>query len=110
MSFSENVIGEGGNSVVYRGMLPNEKELAVKVLKPRKEALKEFLSELDILTTLNHKNIMLLQGFCFEDSNIILVYDFVPRGSLEDCIHGVLFFNILPAKLFSLLIAFSKFR
>ncbi|KAL9665758.1 hypothetical protein QQ045_000079 [Rhodiola kirilowii] len=84
----ENVIGNGGNSLVYIGRLPNENELAVKVLKPGKDAVKEFSSELEILTNLNHKNIMPLRGFCFENTALILVYDFLSKGSVEDRLHG----------------------
>uniref|UniRef100_A0A7N0ZXH4 Protein kinase domain-containing protein n=1 Tax=Kalanchoe fedtschenkoi TaxID=63787 RepID=A0A7N0ZXH4_KALFE len=84
----ENVIGKGGNSVVYRGWLPNEKEVAVKILNPGKEAMKEFLLELEIVTTLNHKNIMPLEGFCVENTNLILVYEFASKGSLQDNLHG----------------------
>ncbi|XP_051124461.1 protein kinase STUNTED-like [Andrographis paniculata] len=83
-----NMIGKGGSSKVYRGCLPDGKEIAVKILKPSEDALKEFLCEIDIVTNLNHKNIIYLFGFCFEDNNLLLVYDFVSRGSLEENLHG----------------------
>ncbi|KAK7320965.1 hypothetical protein VNO77_30968 [Canavalia gladiata] len=84
----DNLIGKGGSSRVYRGCLPDGKELAVKILKPSDDVLKEFVLEIEIITTLHHKNIISLLGFCFEDGNLLLVYDFLSRGSLEENLHG----------------------
>ncbi|KAL8110322.1 hypothetical protein AgCh_026158 [Apium graveolens] len=84
----DNLIGKGGNSEVYRCCLPDGKELAVKVLKQSEDILKEFVMEIEIITSLCHKNIISLFGFCFEDNNLLLVYDFLSRGSLEDNLHG----------------------
>ncbi|XP_015885783.2 LOW QUALITY PROTEIN: protein kinase STUNTED [Ziziphus jujuba] len=85
---AENLIGKGGSSQVYRGCLPDGKELAVKLLRPSEDVIKEFVLEIEIITTLNHKNIISLLGFCFEDNNLLLVYDFLSRGSLEENLHG----------------------
>lgn len=84
----ENLVGKGGCSQVYRGCLPDDKELAVKILKPSEDVLKEFVLEIEIITTLHHKNIISLLGFCFEEGNLLLVYDFLSRGSLEENLHG----------------------
>ncbi|XAR62851.1 Non-specific serine/threonine protein kinase [Bertholletia excelsa] len=84
----ENLIGKGGSSKVYRGCLPDGKEIAVKILKQTEDILKEFVLEIEIITTLHHKNIISLFGFCFEDGNLLLVYDFLSRGSVEDNLHG----------------------
>ncbi|GMH00925.1 hypothetical protein Nepgr_002764 [Nepenthes gracilis] len=83
-----NLIGKGGTSRVYRGCLPDGKELAVKILKPSEEVLKEFVLEIEIITSVHHKNITSLFGFCFEDNNLLMVYDLLPRGSLEENLHG----------------------
>lgn len=83
----ENMVGKGGSSLVYRGHLLDGKELAVKILKPSADILKEFVHEIEIITTLNHKNIISLYGLCF-DKNLVLVYNFISRGSLEDNLHG----------------------
>ncbi|KAK6257587.1 hypothetical protein QUC31_001046 [Theobroma cacao] len=85
---AENFIGKGGSSQVYRGCLRDGKELAVKILKPSEDVLKEFVLEIEILTTLHHKNIISLLGFCYEDDNLLLVYDLLSRGSLEENLHG----------------------
>ncbi|KAK1371194.1 putative receptor-like serine/threonine-protein kinase [Heracleum sosnowskyi] len=84
----DNLIGKGGNSEVYRCCLPDGKELAVKILKKSEDVLKEFVMEIEIITSLCHKNIISLFGFCFEDNNLLLVYDFLSKGSLEDNLHG----------------------
>ncbi|GFY85570.1 kinase with adenine nucleotide alpha hydrolases-like domain-containing protein [Actinidia rufa] len=83
----ENLIGKGGSSKVYRGCLPDGKELAVKILKPSEDVLKEFVLEIEIITAVHHENIISLFGFCFEDGNLHLVYDFLSRGSLEENLH-----------------------
>ncbi|KAL4566192.1 hypothetical protein LXL04_030303 [Taraxacum kok-saghyz] len=84
----DNMIGKGGNSKVYKGCLPDGKEIAVKILKSSEDVLKEFVLEIEIITALHHQNIISLFGFCFEDKNLLLVYDFLSRGSLEDNLHG----------------------
>ena len=83
------MIGKGGNSKVYKGCLPDGKEIAVKILKSSEDVLKEFVLEIEINIALNHQNIISLFGFCFEDNNLLLVYDFLSRGSLEDNLHSM---------------------
>ncbi|XP_022897699.1 probable receptor-like serine/threonine-protein kinase At4g34500 [Olea europaea var. sylvestris] len=85
---SENLIGKGGSSQVYRGCLPEGKELAVKILKPSEDVLEHFVSEIEIITSLHHSNIISLVGICFEENNLLLVYNLLSRGSLEDNLHG----------------------
>ncbi|XP_064969979.1 protein kinase STUNTED-like isoform X2 [Musa acuminata AAA Group] len=84
----EQLIGKGGSSRVYKGCLPDGKELAVKILKHSEDVMNEFISEIEIITALHHKNIISLFGFCFENKDLVLVYDFLSRGSLEDNLHG----------------------
>lgn len=85
---SENIIGKGGSSQVFKGCLADGKELAVKILKQSEDAVREFVLEIEIITALSHKNIISLFGFCFEDNRLLLVYDFLSRGSLEENLHG----------------------
>ncbi|KAK7350905.1 hypothetical protein VNO77_09948 [Canavalia gladiata] len=84
----ENLAGKGGSSFVYKGCLPDGKEVAVKILKQSQHVLKEFVQEIEIITTLHHKNIISISGFCLEDNYLLLVYDFLSRGSLEENLHG----------------------
>ena len=67
----------------------------MKILKPSEDALREFVLEIEIITTLHHKNIISLVGFCFEDGNLLLVYEFLSRGSLEENLHGIKLHTII---------------
>lgn len=85
---SDNFIGKGGSSRVFRGCLSNGRVVAVKILKQTEDVLNDFVAEIEIITTLHHKNIISLLGFCFEDHNLLLVYNYLSRGSLEENLHG----------------------
>ncbi len=97
MFSAECIVGQGGTSQVYKGCLENGKELAVKILKYSAEVLKEFVSEIEIISSLSHKNIISLAGFCFKDTDLLLVYEYMQRGSLEEILHGMLcnFYHLL---------------
>ncbi|XAR72698.1 Non-specific serine/threonine protein kinase [Bertholletia excelsa] len=85
---SDRLIGEGGHNRVYKGFLPRGKPVAVKVSKSCKEAWNNFSLEVDITTSLKHRNVTPLLGICVEDRNLISVYDFLSRGSLEEYLHA----------------------
>ncbi|CAI9104752.1 OLC1v1003500C5 [Oldenlandia corymbosa var. corymbosa] len=85
---SDNLIGKGGCNSVYKGILADGKAVAIKVMNSSKKAWKEFTLEIDIMTTLKHKNITRLLGICLADEHLISVHDFLPKGSLEDNLHG----------------------
>lgn len=72
---------------MYKGILPDGKTVAVKLLKSSKEAWKDFSQEVDIVTSLTHTNILPLLGLCVEENNLISVYDFITRGNLEENLH-----------------------
>ncbi|KAM3311678.1 hypothetical protein ACQJBY_031982 [Aegilops geniculata] len=84
----ECIVGQGGTSQVYKGCLTNGKELAVKILKYSDEVLKEFTSEIEIVSSLSHKNIISITGFSFKNNDLLLVYEYLRRGSLEEILHG----------------------
>ncbi|KAI3960601.1 hypothetical protein MKX01_003775 [Papaver californicum] len=84
---TENLIGKGGCSRVYKGILSDRKLIAVKVLKVSKESWKDFVLEIDIISSLKHKNITPLIGVCINNNDLILVYDFFSKGSLEENLH-----------------------
>ncbi|GMP37517.1 hypothetical protein CsSME_00009153 [Camellia sinensis var. sinensis] len=97
---SDKLIGNGGYNRVYKGLLPGGKPVAVKVLKSSKEAWKDFTQEVDIMSSLKHKNITPLLGICVEDNELISVYDFLSGGNLEENLHGkssleIFFFPLL---------------
>ncbi|GMJ08124.1 hypothetical protein like AT2G16750 [Hibiscus trionum] len=85
---TENLIGKGGSNHVFKGILPNGKAVAVKILKSSKEACKDFENEIEIISSLKHKHIMPLIGVCIKDHDLISVYDLSSKGSLEEILHG----------------------
>eukprot|EP00268_Persea_americana_P010741 TRINITY_DN14382_c0_g1_i5.p1 TRINITY_DN14382_c0_g1~~TRINITY_DN14382_c0_g1_i5.p1 ORF type:complete len:635 (-),score=103.56 TRINITY_DN14382_c0_g1_i5:1063-2967(-) len=92
----ENLIGKGGCSQVYKGCLPNGQPVAIKRSKSSKKSWKDFLLEVEILTSLKHKHITHLIGVCVENSDLISIYKFLSRGSLEENLHGKGHKTVLP--------------
>ncbi|KAF5444916.1 hypothetical protein F2P56_034007 [Juglans regia] len=85
----ENVIGEGGYGIVYRGVLEDNTMVAVKnLLNNRGQAEKEFKVEVEAIGRVRHKNLVRLLGYCAEGAHRILVYEYVDNGNLEQWIHG----------------------
>lgn len=83
------VLGEGGFGLVYRGVLDDGVEVAVKVLKrDDQQGGREFLAEVEMLSRLHHRNLVKLIGICTEDHTRCLVYELVPNGSVESHLHG----------------------
>ncbi|CAO2169216.1 unnamed protein product [Urochloa humidicola] len=83
---SNNRIGEGGFGEVYKGLLGDE---PVAVKKPKNVNLADqFTNEVIIQSRVMHKNIVKLVGCCLEVDIPILVYEYVPKGSLDDILHG----------------------
>ncbi|KAL4342826.1 hypothetical protein AHAS_Ahas11G0017200 [Arachis hypogaea] len=88
---AENVIGEGGYGVVYRGRLINGSEVAVKrLLNNLGQAEKEFRVEVEAIGHVRHKNLVRLLGYCIEGVHRLLVYEYVNNGNLEQWLHGAM--------------------
>ncbi|XP_076883637.1 putative receptor-like protein kinase At2g42960 isoform X2 [Bidens hawaiensis] len=86
---SENVVGEGGYGVVYKGTLVNGTEVAVKkLLNNLGQAEKEFRVEVEAIGHVRHKNLVRLLGYCIEGTQRMLVYEYVDNGNLEQWLHG----------------------
>lgn len=81
-SFSER-LGGGGFGSVYKGVLPDETHVAVKVLEGSSQGEKQFRMEVSTIGTIQHVNLVRLRGFCTEGTNRMLVYDYMPNGSLN---------------------------
>ncbi|KAJ3677895.1 hypothetical protein LUZ60_001698 [Juncus effusus] len=86
---NQNVIGEGGYGIVYRGVLHDGSTIAVKNLFNNKgQAEREFKVEVEAIGRVRHKNLVRLLGFCVEGAHRILVYEYVDNGNLEQWLHG----------------------
>ncbi|KAK1386706.1 GPCR kinase [Heracleum sosnowskyi] len=83
---SKNELGRGGFGVVYRALLGN-KEVAVKRLNNSCDGKQEFMSEVTIIGNLHHKNLVKLVGWCHQDNELLVVYEFMPNGSLDKMIY-----------------------
>ncbi|KAK4858597.1 hypothetical protein QYF36_019015 [Acer negundo] len=81
---TDNKLGEGGFGQVYKGVLSNGQEIAVKRLsKSSGQGVEEFKNEIILVAKLQHRNLVRLLGFCLEGQEKILVYEFVPNKSLD---------------------------
>ncbi|CAL9002625.1 unnamed protein product [Prunus brigantina] len=84
--FKENeLLGTGGFGKVYRGTLPSSKiEIAVKrVSHESRQGMKEFVAEIASIGRLRHRNLVSLLGYCRRKGELLLVYDYMPNGSLD---------------------------
>ncbi|KAL3614435.1 hypothetical protein CASFOL_042509 [Castilleja foliolosa] len=81
----EEKLGEGGFGGVYKGSLREAGSyIAVKrVSRGSKQGLKEYVSEVKIISQLRHRNLVQLIGWCHERGELLLVYEFMPNGSLD---------------------------
>ncbi|CAI5523962.1 unnamed protein product, partial [Closterium sp. Naga37s-1] len=84
-----NVIGKGGFGQVFRGQLESGHMVAVKRLDVGSDqGEKEFVTEVELLTRLHHRHLVSLIGFCEEDDQrLMLVYEYVPNGTLRHALH-----------------------
>uniref|UniRef100_A0A0E0PY16 non-specific serine/threonine protein kinase n=1 Tax=Oryza rufipogon TaxID=4529 RepID=A0A0E0PY16_ORYRU len=85
----DNVIGEGGFGCVYKGWLSDGKCVAVKQLKAGSgQGEREFQAEVEIISRVHHRHLVSLVGYCIAAHHRMLIYEFVPNGTLEHHLHG----------------------
>eukprot|EP00253_Pinus_taeda_P029986 PITA_29986 len=81
---AENKLGEGGFGSVFKGVLPDGKEIAVKRLKiGSSQGDAEFLNEANVISRVQHRNLVKLLGCCVESSERLLVYEYLQNSSLD---------------------------
>ncbi|KAG0493849.1 hypothetical protein HPP92_004843 [Vanilla planifolia] len=79
-------LGQGGFGSVFEGTLSNGIKVAVKKLEGVGQGKKEFLAEVETIGSIHHINLVDLVGFCAEKSHRLLVYEYMPKGSLDQWI------------------------
>ncbi|XP_015074248.1 probable serine/threonine-protein kinase PBL21 [Solanum pennellii] len=89
-----NLIGEGGFGSVYKGRLESGLVVAIKQLNlDGLQGHQEFIVEVLMLSLLHHKNLVNLTGYCTDGDQRLLIYEFMPMGSLENHL-----FDVEPGK------------
>lgn len=99
---SRRILGEGGFGRVYHGVTEDGSDVAVKLLtRDSHNGDREFISEVEMLSRLHHRNLVKLIGICIQDHVRCLIYELVPNGSVESHLHGIFLFSSFFSFLFS---------
>ncbi|MBA0767747.1 hypothetical protein Gotri_016604, partial [Gossypium trilobum] len=86
-NFNVNIkLGSGGFGTVYKGVLRKEEVAVKRILKNTRHGKQDFIAEVTIISNLHHKNLVKLFGWCYESVELLLVYEFLPSGSLDKSI------------------------
>ncbi|KZV24993.1 hypothetical protein F511_01963 [Dorcoceras hygrometricum] len=84
----QNLLGEGGFGCVYKGVLADRREVAVKQLKAGGgQGEREFRAEVEIISRIHHRHLVSLVGYCISEHQRLLVYDYVPNDTLYYHLH-----------------------
>lgn len=84
---------------MYRGKLPDGQLIAIKRSKQGSmQGGLEFKTEIELLSRVHHKNLVGFVGFCFEKGERMLVYEFIPNGTLSEALYGKISHMILSSQ------------
>ena len=87
----EHIIGSGGFGTVYRLAMDDGNVFALKRILKLNEGFDRFFErELEILGSIKHRYLVNLRGYCNSPTSKLLIYDFLPGGSLDEVLHGKL--------------------
>lgn len=87
-------MGEGGFGCVYKGVLADGKDVAVKQLKiGGGQGEHEFRAEVEIISRIHHRYLVSLAGYCISEHQRLLVYEYVPNNTLHYHLHGKKYFS-----------------
>lgn len=89
-NFSESlVIGIGGFGKVYKGVLTDGRDVAVKRgISQSGQGLAEFKTEIEMLSQFRHRHLVSMIGYCYEKNEMIIIYEYMENGTLKDHLYG----------------------
>jgi hypothetical protein len=81
-------LGRAASSIVYKGVLQDNRAVAVKKLEDINQGEEEFQHELSVISRINHMNLVRVWGFCSDGPHRILVSEYIENGSLDKTLFG----------------------
>ncbi|RDX66269.1 L-type lectin-domain containing receptor kinase IX.1, partial [Mucuna pruriens] len=84
-------LGQGGFGGVYKGYLKDLKSLVAikRISRESRQGMKEYVTEVKVISQLRHRNLVQLIGWCHRKNDFLLIYEFMPNGSLDSHLYGV---------------------